>query len=155
MQRAIAHFGKGHWPMDAAIAQVTLAFEDRHRRRIRLRPDDGEDFLLDLPKPVLLADGDGLELEQGGYIAVRAKVESVAEFTGTDPAHAARLAWHVGNRHTALQVLDDGRLRILYDHVLVDMLEGLGAMVTEIHAPFAPEPGAYSGGGLHGGHAHD
>ncbi len=150
MRRAISLWPRGQWPADATVARVTLAFEDRHRRRIRLRDDDDAPFLLDLPSAVLLADGDGLELEGGGFIAVRAAAEPVVDVLGRDPAHTARLAWHVGNRHAPMQVLDDGHLRIADDHVLVAMLEGLGARLEHRAAPFAPEPGAYAGGG----HAH-
>jgi urease accessory protein len=64
-----------------------------------------------------------------------------------DPAHLARVAWHVGNRHLAVQVLPDGTLRLLEDHVIADMAEKLGARVRHLEAPFDPEPGAYAGGG--------
>ncbi len=99
----------------------------------------------------MLADGDGLELAGGGFIEVRAAAEAVVDIRGRNPAHAARLAWHIGNRHAAVQVLEDGRLRVADDHVLVAMLEGLGADMKRKTAPFTPEPGAYASGG----HSHD
>lgn len=134
---------------DAPAATVTLAFADRHRRRIRLTDDTGEPFLLDLPDATRLGHGDDLVLEDGGHIRIAAAVEAVADITGTDPAHTARIAWHIGNRHTPVQVLDDATLRIADDHVLVAMAEGLGATVLRHQAPFAPEPGAYASGHDH------
>ena len=159
MRRAVAHHAAGSWPAKEAVATVTLVFADRHRRRVRLSDDKGKPFMLDLERAVQLADGDGLALEGGGFIAVRAAEESVLDIRCTGAGHAARIAWHIGNRHTALQVLPGGRLRILDDHVLKAMLEGLGATVTETRAPFQPERGAYAGvhdhaAGHHHHHAH-
>lgn len=159
MLRAINVKPSGSWNA-APAATVTLAFDARHRRRIRMTDDEGRVFLLDLPDAVLLGDGDGLELEGGGVIAVQAAAEPVAEIQCGDAEMAARIAWHIGNRHTPLQVLAGGRLRILDDHVLVAMVEGLGATVTRLMAPFEPEGGAYAPGSRHGhhqghGHVHD
>ncbi len=151
MRRAIGLKTNGSWTGETAMS-VTLPFDDRHRRRIRMTDDSGQPFLLDLADAALLADGDGLVLEDGGMIAVRAAPEPVADIRCRDAAHAARIAWHIGNRHTAIQVLDDGQLRIADDHVLVDMVEGLGARVLRHAAPFQPEPGAYAQAG---GHSHN
>jgi urease accessory protein len=151
MRRATAVLSAGNWPADAAVGEVTLAFDQRHRRRLRMTDDAGEPFLLDLAKAVVLVDGDGLALDGDGYIRVRAAAEPVADVRAGTAAETARLAWHIGNRHTPVQVLDDGTLRIRDDHVLVAMLEGLGAVVSRRLAPFAPEPGAYAGDG----HGHD
>src|SRR5580704_5662499 len=123
MRRAIAVHTRGHWPEEAAVDSVTLAMIDRHRRRIRLVADSGAPFLLDLARAQHLADGDGLELDNGNYLRVR-------------------IAWHLGNRHLPLQVLED-RLRIRADHVIAGMVEGLGGRVTRMQAPFDPEIGAY------------
>lgn len=133
----------GTWTGTTA-ATVTLAFDERHRRRIRMTDDGGSVFLLDLPDAVLLADGDGLVMDDGSLVCVRAAEEPVADIQCIDGPQVARIAWHIGNRHTAIQVLDDGRLRIADDHVLVDMVEGLGALVLRHAAPFQPEPGAYA-----------
>lgn len=157
MRRAIAHHAAGSWPARETAATVTLPFDERHRRRLRLTDDAGQPFLLDLERAVLLAEGDGLALEGGGFIAIKAAEEAVLDIRCTGAGHAARVAWHIGNRHTPLQVLTGGRLRILADHVLKDMVEGLGAVVMESRAPFQPEPGAYaeaSGPGHTHGHAH-
>ena len=153
MRRVTTVLSAGNWPADAAVGEVTLAFDQRHRRRIRMTDDAGEPFLLDLAKAVVLADGDGLALDGDGFIRVRAAAEPVADVRAETAAETARLAWHIGNRHTTMQVLADGTLRIHDDHVLVAMLEGLGAFVTRRLAPFTPEPGAYAGAG--DGHGHD
>jgi len=151
MRQAIEVSVRGAWPESDASASVTLDFDDRHRRRIRLTDDQGEDFLLNLNSATVLHDGDGLALEGGGYIRVQAALEAVADIKTSSPAHTARIAWHIGNRHTPVQVLDDATLRIRDDHVLVAMVEGLGAEVVRHQAAFAPEPGAYDSGE----HAHD
>lgn len=154
MRRAISVMPSGSWN-GGVSATVTLAFDERHRRRIRMIDDAGEPFLLDLPDAVQLADGDGLALEGGGVIAVKAAPEPVAEIRCRDAETAARIAWHIGNRHTPLQVLAEGRLRIRDDHVLVAMVEGLGATVARLSAPFEPEGGAYANAASQGtGHRH-
>lgn len=139
------------------VATVTLRFDERHRRRFRMKDDNGTDFLLDLPHAVLLADGDWLILENGGAIRVKAAAEAVADFHTNGSAETARLAWHIGNRHTPVQILPDGTLRVLEDHVLIDLAERHGAWVNRHVAPFSPEPGAYAEGHGHGvvqGHRH-
>src|SRR6266568_2699447 len=144
MRRVVAIHHKGAWPDAASRGTVTLGFLDRHRRRVRLHGDDGAPFLLDLPRAVVLAEGDGLELDGGGYLEVRAAAE------------VARIAWHLGNRHLPMQVAG-GRLRIRWDHVIVDMVAGLGARISRIEAAFDPEAGAYAEGGHshHNHHDHD
>lgn len=111
---------------------------------MRLTDDAGEPFLLDLERPHVLADGDGLLLAEGGVIAVHAAAEPVVDVTAVDIVAMARLAWHIGNRHAPLQVLADGGLRIRDDPVLISMLKGLGARVVRRSAAFAPEGGAYA-----------
>ena len=106
MRRAVRH----HSRRDLACryrssASVTLPYEERHRRRVRLIDDTGEPFLLDLEHAVMLGHGDGLELEGGGFIAVRAADEAVYDIRCHDAAHTARVAWHIGNRHAPVQVL--------------------------------------------------
>lgn len=147
MRRATALAKAGAWPEASALTSVTLAFDERHRRRIVLAAADGAPVLLDLARAQVLADGDALRLEDGGWIAVRAAPEPVIEVGGGDAALAARLAWHLGNRHAPVQVLVDGALRLRDDHVLAAMLEGLGATLRRCIAPFTPEIGAYAGAG--------
>jgi urease accessory protein len=89
-----------------------------------------------------LHDGDGLVLEDGALVRVAGKPESLIEISAASARELARLAWHIGNRHTDVEIVGD-RLRIRQDHVLEDMLRGLGAQLSSIEAPFDPEPGAY------------
>lgn len=143
MRRAVKVKSKGSW-REVSVASVTLPYKDRYRRRFRMYDDTGGVFLLNLPDAVLLAEGDGLELDNGDVLVVRAALEPVADIQCRDSAHMARIAWHMGNRHTAIQVLGDNSLRISYDSILVAMIKGLCATVTCHSAPFQPEPGAYS-----------
>lgn len=107
-------------------------------------------FLLDLAEARLLRHGDGLVLDDGRVIEVMAVPEALHAVEGSDARHLLALAWQIGNRHLAAQI-EPERILIRRDHVIRDMLEGLGARVTEIEAPFDPEGGAYGGGH----HAHD
>jgi urease accessory protein len=144
LRRATRVIPAGQWPLEAEVASVTLAFHDRHRRRLRMTDDAGAAFLLDLAAPVVLAEGDGLVLSEGGVVRVRAALEAVADITPPSPADGLRLAWHVGNRHTPIEVLLGGTFRIPDDPVLVDLLTRHGASVVRRKAAFAPEPGAYA-----------
>ena len=144
----------GQWPADQCRGAVTLAYDDRHRRRLRLATDAGEPLLLDLPQTAVLADGDGLCLTEGGFVAVRAAPEDLVEVTAATPALLARLAWHVGNRHVPAELAGE-RILIRDDHVIVAMVEGLGGRVRRVRVPFTPERGAYAAQGPHEHHHHD
>jgi len=144
MRRAIGVHSAGHWPEEAAVDTITLAYLDRHRRRLRLVADSGEGYLLDLPRAHHLVDGDGLELEGGGYLGVRAAAEPLFEIGGASHADLLRIAWHLGNRHLPVQIVGE-RLRIRADHVIAEMVIGLGARIFNLEAPFDPEIGAYAG----------
>ena len=137
---------RGAWPKEAAFDTVTLSYLDRHRRRIRLVADLGESFLLDLPRAHHLVEGDGLELEGGGYLRVSAAAEPLFEITAASRKDLLRIAWHLGNRHLPVQIAGE-RLRIRPDHVIAEMVTGLGGRIVELEAPFDPEAGAY--------HAHE
>ena len=144
MQRASIHRPAGHWPKEQAAGSLTLDFDARHRRRIRLAADQGEDVLLDLPKTVAMADGDGLQLEDGRWLKVQAAAEMLVEVRHKDPYQLMRLAWHLGNRHVTTEIRGEV-LRIRPDHVIEDMVHGFGADLITVQAPFQPEGGAYSG----------
>ncbi len=148
MLRATQVIAAGTWPAPERRATVTLSHHDRHRRRIRLTADDGAAFLLDLAEAAVLRHGDGLKLEGGGYVEVRAAPEALVEVSAPTPELLARLAWHLGNRHLPAEIRGD-RILIRDDHVIVAMLQGLGASVAAVEAPFDPEGGAY------GQHNHD
>ncbi len=138
--------------MTCAVDTVCLDFDARHRRRIALRTEAGREVLLDLPHAARLHDGDALVLEDGALLRVQAQPEALLEITARDPGTLLRIAWHLGNRHLPVQLLGD-RLRIRADHVIADMIAGLGGHVAPLDAPFEPEAGAYAGGGHH--HHHD
>jgi len=146
--RATAVLPKGQWSDTlgaAALADtVVLHFDDRHRRRIAMTGTKGLDFLLDLPDAVALRGGDALLLDDGRLVEVVAAPEPLIEVRGRTPGDLVRLAWHIGNRHLSAQVMANA-LRIRGDHVVEEMLRGLGASVVEIEAPFDPEGGAYAG----------
>ena len=142
MHRSSIHRPAGHWPKEKAAGSLTLDFDARHRRRIRLTADQGEDVLLDLPKAVAMADGDGLQLEDGRWLKVQAASELIVEVRHKDPNQLVRLAWHLGNRHLPTEIRNQV-LRIRPDHVIEDMLHGLGADLVKVQVPFQPEGGAY------------
>lgn len=151
MLRATSVKAAGSW-RDAPADTVVLEFDDRHRRRLAMTGTRGLEFLLDLPETVALRGGDALVLEDNKLVEVVAAAEPLVEIRA-DPLHLVRIAWHLGNRHLPVQIA--GRhLRIRRDHVIEDMVRGLGGRVLEIEAPFDPEGGAYVSAG-HDHHGHD
>ena len=151
MLRVVELRKKGYWSGPAADT-VVLGFHDRHRRRMSMSGCNGLSFLLDLARATVLRDGDGLVLEDGRLIVVRAAAEPLLRVTGRDATHLARLAWHIGNRHLPAEIRGDCIL-IQDDHVIAEMVRGLGGEAERIEHPFDPEGGAYAHG--EGGHAHD
>ena len=141
---------------DQKIAgHLRLDHHHRYRRRLALKTQEGETILLDLPAAVHLRGGDRLLLEDGAVIGVEALDEPLLEITADNMAALIRISWHLGNRHLPTQILGTA-LRIREDHVLEDMVLGLGGAVAHIVAPFDPEGGAYAGPAGHPhGHAHD
>ncbi|WP_316193505.1 urease accessory protein UreE [Bradyrhizobium sp. SZCCHNRI1029] len=142
MIRATRVLGQHRWK-EAAADSVLLDFDDRHRRRLAMTGTRGLEFLLDLEHATALRGGDALVLEDGRLIEVVAAAEPLLEIRVSDPHHLVRLAWHLGNRHLPTQIMAKS-LRIRRDHVIEDMVKGLGARVIEIEAPFDPEGGAYA-----------
>src|SRR5262244_2971725 len=111
MRRACEIRTAGTWNAAAAIDRVVLDADERHRRRITLTGEGGTTFLLDLPHATALKDGDGLVLEDGSIVRVAGKPESLLEISSAGLHELARLAWHIGNRHTDVQIVGD-KLRI-------------------------------------------
>ena len=136
----------GSFSAGDAIDRVVLDADDRQRRRIVLTGEKGTKLLLDFEKPVILRDGDGLVLEDGSIVVVAGQAEPLVQISAKAPADLVRLAWHIGNRHTDAQFVEQG-FRIRRDHVLEDMVKGLGARTTIVEAPFDPEPAAPRDGG--------
>ena len=147
MIRATAVHPAGTWT-GPATDQVLIDFDRRHRRRIVLQTQAGAEILVDLPHAIRLRDGDGLAGPDGQIIRVVAKPEPLLEIHAHGAAELVRIAWHLGNRHLPVQLLDD-RIRIRADHVIADMVYGLGGHAHAIEAPFDPEGGAYAGGHAH------
>jgi len=139
----------GDWSGDAQTC--TLSYDDRFLRRKRLLTDDGTAFLADLEHTESLNQGDAFVLNDGTNgtkapkVAVLAAAENLLQVTGEN---LPRLAWHIGNRHTPCQI-QDARLLIQRDHVIMAMLSHLGATVTEVFETFTPEGGAYGHGRTH------
>ena len=165
MIRATAVRARSEWTHDAPgtilADTVVLDFDERHRRRIAMTGTGGLAFLLDLPEAIALRGGDALVLDDGSLVEVVAAPEPLIEIRARSPGDLVRLAWHIGNRHISAQIMPKA-LRIRGDHVIEEMLRGLGATVVEIEAPFDPEGGAYAGGGQetvdrhqHGDRPHD
>jgi urease accessory protein len=141
----------GSWDTTQEVDRVLIDYDRRFRRRIVLTTVLGAEVLIDLPQAVRLRDGDGLPVVSG-VVRVCARAEDLMEIHAHDDGDLIRIAWHLGNRHLPVQLLDD-RIRIRADHVIGEMVEGLGGHVDRIQAPFDPEAGAYAGGGHH--HHHD
>ena len=161
MLRATRIVRKAEMAGRIAIDTITLDRAARYRRRIAMTTDRGHEFLLDLAEATYLADGDALTLENGGLVKVCAKPEPLLEIHAHDAAALARVAWHIGNRHTPAEITRSA-IYIQPDHVLEEMVIGLGAHVHQVSRAFEPEGGAYGGKGPlqsghhHGpGHAHD
>ena len=128
------------------FAIVVLDADERHIRRKRITLANGEDVLVDFEKPVRLEQGDRLVLEDGRVAEVVAAPEDLMEVRARDPRHLVELAWHIGNRHLPAQI-GEGRILLRRDRVIRQMLEQLGAAVSEVTEPFTPQHGAY--------HAHE
>jgi urease accessory protein len=143
---------KGSWHGEAADC-VVLDYDDRFRRRILLATEAGLEILLSLPDAQLLNSGDALETETGELIEVVAAAEKLIEIRCANAHELLRTAWHLGNRHLATEILGE-TLRIRFDKVILEMVEGLGTQATVIDAPFNPEGGAYAGGQTRV-HSHD
>ncbi len=154
MQRAATVIRKTELGRRITVDTITLDRASRHKRRTAMTSDRGHAFLLDLGEATVLADGDALQLESGALIKVRAAAEPLLEIHAHDAAALARIAWHIGNRHTPCEVAAQA-IYIQPDHVLEEMVIGLGAHVHHVNRPFDPEGGAYGGKGpLQQGHHH-
>jgi urease accessory protein len=128
---------------------VRLTFDARAKSRLLVRLDGGETAALIVERGRLLRHGDRVRLEDGREAQIVAADESLLEAQAADPLLLAKAAYHLGNRHVAVQVMP-GRLRFLNDHVLAEMVNGLGLAVTPVVAPFEPEGGAYGHHHAHG-----
>jgi urease accessory protein len=152
MKRFTAVVPAGRFDPAGVCDRVVLDYDSRHRRRIVLYGEAGTVVLLDLSEAAHLRHGDALRGEEGGLVLVAAAPERLVEIRAGSQAELIRIAWHLGNRHLPTQLLPDA-LRIRADHVIEEMVRGLGGTITAIEAPFDPEGGAYGHGAVHG-HSH-
>jgi urease accessory protein len=152
--RAAQVLPAGGWDQAQERDQVWIDWDRRHRRRLVLPTASGSEVLIDLPQAARLRHGDGLLLDGGGVVQVLARPEPLLDIHAHDAAGLVRIAWHLGNRHLPVQLLG-AHIRIRADHVIADMVRGLGGHVREIEAPFDPEAGAYAGGHSHLHHEDD
>jgi urease accessory protein len=129
--------------------KLVLPFGERSKSRLRAVLDNGDEAALFLPRGTVLRGGDLLVAEDGSFVEVRAAAERVLEVRAADQHALMRAAYHLGNRHTPVEVGRD-YLRLEFDPVLADMLARLGVQAVQIDAPFEPEAGAYGGGHKHG-----
>jgi len=133
----------------AAHVTLTLPWERRGVTRQRVRLDDGREAGVFLSRGEILRGGDRLATAAGDVVAVVAAPQPVMVVRAPDPRALASAAYHLGNRHVAVEV-GEGWLKLERDHVLREMLEGLGVSVEDATLPFEPEAGAYSQGHAHG-----
>ena len=126
--------------------RLTLDHGARHRRRVALTADGGLAFLLDLETATVLDDGDAVRLDDGRLVEIKAAPERLIEVTTDNAARLAKLAWHIGNRHIPAEITAEA-IFIAEDHVLLEMVRGLGAHARIVERPFRPERGAYDGHG--------
>lgn len=130
-----------------AEVKLVLPFQLRNKSRLRTALDTGEEVGLILERGSILRGGDLLLADDGRVVQVVAEPETVSTVRASEPLALCRASYHLGNRHVALQI-GDGWVRYQHDHVLDEMVRGLGLAVTIEQAPFEPEAGAY------GGHSH-
>ena len=135
-------------------AVLKLPFEDRQKARLKARLENGDSIGLKLPRGTVLRGGDLVRSAQGNLCRVEAVAEQVSTVRSEDKQTLARVAYHLGNRHVWVQV-GNGWLRYLHDHVLDQMVRGLGVTTTSEKAPFEPEGGAYSAGSHSHSHSHE
>ena len=138
---------------DAVVTDVLeLSFEARERSRLRATLPSGREVGIDLPVGTVLHHGSKLSLQDGRVVAIEAAEEDLLEVRATSADGLVRIAYHVGNRHVPIQI-GDAWLRILPDHVLQAMVQGLGGRVAHVTGRFQPESGAYGHSHVH--HHHD
>ena len=138
---------------EAPDDSVTLIFELRAKSRQRVRLDSGEEAAITLARGSQLFPGDLLVSDCGKIVEVKAGSEKLSVVKSNDLLQLTRASYHLGNRHVALQI-NRNELRYLHDHVLDEMIQGLGLSVQIAQLPFMPESGAYGEHAHVSGHSH-
>lgn len=137
----------------SSYSAIILPLESRIKSRQKVLLENGEEAGLFLPRGSVMKHGDRLQAESGEVIDIIAASEKVSSLYLDDALQIARACYHLGNRHVALQITDEF-IRYQHDHVLDDMLHGMGLHVVVELAPFEPEPGAYHSHASTAGHHH-
>lgn len=130
---------------------LSMPIRERTKSRIKVTLDDGREAGLFLPRGEILRGGDLVESAEGLVVQICAAPETVSTVTSNCPHALARASYHLGNRHVPLQI-EPEFLRYQHDHVLDEMIIGLGLSVAVEEAPFEPEAGAYKSAA---GHSHN
>ena len=136
---------------EAAEITLTLPFDQRIKGRLKVILDNGEEAGVFLDRGPILRGGDCIATDDGMVAEIKAAAETVSTVRSDNSLLLSRVCYHLGNRHTPLQI-GEGFARYQHDHVLDDMVRGLGLEPVCEQAPFEPEPGAY--GEHHSDHAH-
>ena len=141
-------------PVDLEPLQLLLAADERTSLRGHRRSACGRDLLLQLPRGAALRPGERLLSHDGAVqVQVQAAPEPVMQVRSADPLALLQAAYHLGNRHVAMELHAD-RLVVLQDPVLAELLRQRGLTVDLLQLPFQPEAGAYEGLGHHHAHSH-
>lgn len=138
--------------MPEVVERAVLTFDERCKSRLLVKLESGAQAALIIERGRVLRGGERLRLQDGRVVDIIAADESLYEAVSADPLLIAKAAYHLGNRHVAVQMLS-GALRFLADHVLAEMVARLGLPVNAIIAPFEPEGGAYGHHHAHGSEA--
>jgi len=138
--------------VNETVERAVLTFDERCKSRLLVKLDSGEQAALIVERGRVLRSGERLRLQDGRHVDIIAADESLFEALSEDPLLIAKAAYHLGNRHVAVQ-LKPGALRFPADHVLAEMVAGLGLRVSAVIAPFEPEGGAYGRHHAHGSEA--
>lgn len=131
----------------SAELSLSLTIDQRIKSRLRVELSDGQEAALELPRGGILRDGDLLSNTEGLLVKVISAPEQLSVIHAADPHLRARICYHLGNRHVPLEIATT-HICYQHDHVLDDMVKGLGGDVSVEMRPFEPEAGAY------GGHSH-
>lgn len=150
---SLLHISARHVAGRAPTAELELSYDARQKSRFRATLTDGREVGVLLPRGQGLRDGDLLEAEDGTVVRIRARNEAVSRVQSSDLLLLSRAAYHLGNRHMAVQI-SSGELRYHHDYVIDEMLQQLGLQPTFAELPFEPESGAYGSGHAFASHPH-
>jgi urease accessory protein len=134
---------------------IELGFDDRQKSRHKGVTQCGQEIGWFIARGHVLKDGDFLKCTSGELIRIVPAQEKVSSVYARSALDLTRAAYHLGNRHVPLQITENF-LRYQHDHVLDEMVKGLGLQVDVESAPFQPEAGAYAAGHSSShSHSHD